>query len=329
MNVTDKVLSDAIRAKAFKSHVQGAIVRSVGSLIMWLFALFAFLFDEIQVSHFTGLSCSVLFLVLIGPPTLFIIKRIALKKTYANFSLFINLVEVVGYTAAIYSLGGFEATYLTPVYAALITYLGVMAPRRVPFIVACFCAFAFGSVVALEAFGIIPSQNIDPHFNPSLAAQVIRVSVVIGLLFLVAYISSFTAGKLKQGRLRLRLQNKELEENAIQLENSRRELKAAHNGLETMVAKLQTEIAERKQAEKELEKLITELKNALKEIKTLRGILPICSFCKKIRDDKGYWEQVDVYISKYSPADISHSICPDCAKKHYPDIYKKLHPDQK
>jgi hypothetical protein len=62
------------------------------------------------------------------------------------------------------------------------------------------------------------------------------------------------------------------------------------------------------------------LVNAKEEIKTLRGILPLCSFCKKIRDDKGYWEQVDVYIHKHSQADISHSICPDCTKEHYPDL---------
>ncbi len=78
------------------------------------------------------------------------------------------------------------------------------------------------------------------------------------------------------------------------------------------------DITEHKRAEEEREKLINELQEALKEIKTLRGILPLCSFCKKIRNDKGYWEQIDVYIHKYSQADISHSVCPDCAKDHYP-----------
>ncbi|MFO7560628.1 MAG: hypothetical protein R6X10_17495 [Desulfobacterales bacterium] len=153
-----------------------------------------------------------------------------------------------------------------------------------------------------------------------MTTQFINASVVICLLFIVAYIASFTAGKLKQGRNRLRRQNKELEENTIQLENSRRELNGAHDGLEIMVEKLQSEIAERKQAEEEREKLIKELKGALKEIKTLREILPLCSFCKKIRDDKGYWEQVDVYIHKHLQADISHGVCPKCAKEHYPDI---------
>jgi len=80
------------------------------------------------------------------------------------------------------------------------------------------------------------------------------------------------------------------------------------------------DITDRKQAEEEREKLINELQGALKEIKTLRGILPLCSFCKKIRDDKGYWEKVDVYIHKHSQADISHSVCPECAKEHYPDL---------
>jgi hypothetical protein len=80
------------------------------------------------------------------------------------------------------------------------------------------------------------------------------------------------------------------------------------------------DITERKKSEKDRERLIKELQDALKEIKTLRGILPLCSYCKKIRDDKGYWEQVDVYIGKHSQADISHSICPECMKKYYPDI---------
>ncbi|MBU0698264.1 MAG: PAS domain-containing protein [Pseudomonadota bacterium] len=80
------------------------------------------------------------------------------------------------------------------------------------------------------------------------------------------------------------------------------------------------DITARKKAETEKEELIIKLKQTLNEIKTLRGILPLCSFCKKIRDDKGYWEQVDIYIHKYSEADISHSICPECAKTHYPDL---------
>lgn len=69
---------------------------------------------------------------------------------------------------------------------------------------------------------------------------------------------------------------------------------------------------------------LTKQKKVEEEIKTLRGILPICSFCKKIRDDKGYWEKVEVYIHKYSQADFSHGVCPECMKKHYPEEYQSF-----
>ncbi len=85
------------------------------------------------------------------------------------------------------------------------------------------------------------------------------------------------------------------------------------------------DITKQKKAEKKRNELIEELQKALGEIKTLRGILPLCSFCKKIRDDKGYWEQVDVYIHKYSGADISHSICPECLKKNYPKEHASIY----
>ena len=80
------------------------------------------------------------------------------------------------------------------------------------------------------------------------------------------------------------------------------------------------EIELRKQIQQENEQLIARLKKALEEINTLEGILPLCSFCKKIRDEEGHWEAVDVYIDKHSDADISHSVCPDCMARHYPDL---------
>ena len=65
------------------------------------------------------------------------------------------------------------------------------------------------------------------------------------------------------------------------------------------------------------------LNDYISQIKVMRGLLPICANCKKIRDDKGYWKQVEVYIQEHSEADFTHSICPDCVKKLYPDIYNK------
>jgi two-component system, response regulator PdtaR len=76
----------------------------------------------------------------------------------------------------------------------------------------------------------------------------------------------------------------------------------------------------RAKIDRKKERLIKELENALAEIKTLSGMLPICSYCKKIRDDKGYWNQIEAYIKDHSEALSSHSICQECARKHYPDM---------
>ena len=84
------------------------------------------------------------------------------------------------------------------------------------------------------------------------------------------------------------------------------------------------DISKRKKAETEREKVITDLKQALEKVKTLSGLIPICSHCKKIRDDSGYWQKVEEYISQYSDVDFSHSICPDCLKKYYPKQYEKM-----
>lgn len=73
-------------------------------------------------------------------------------------------------------------------------------------------------------------------------------------------------------------------------------------------------------AAKERENIILDLQDALAEVTTLRGIIPICSSCKKVRDDKGYWNQIESYIRDHSEADFSHSICPECAKELYPDL---------
>ncbi|MFC1493377.1 GAF domain-containing protein [candidate division KSB1 bacterium] len=64
----------------------------------------------------------------------------------------------------------------------------------------------------------------------------------------------------------------------------------------------------------------TKLQRALEEVKTLKGFLPICSYCKKVRDDDGYWEQIEEFIRRYSDAEFSHGICPDCVEEHYPKM---------
>ena len=76
---------------------------------------------------------------------------------------------------------------------------------------------------------------------------------------------------------------------------------------------------ERKRMADERERLIAELQKALAEVKTLSGLLPICAGCKKIRDEKNYWHQVESYVAKHTNVTFTHGLCPDCLKRLYPD----------
>lgn len=86
------------------------------------------------------------------------------------------------------------------------------------------------------------------------------------------------------------------------------------------------QVTKRRKAEEKTKKLIQQLQDALAKVKLLSGLIPICTSCKKIRNDKGFWEQVESYISAHSEADFTHGVCPDCAKRLYPDIYER-YPD--
>ena len=82
------------------------------------------------------------------------------------------------------------------------------------------------------------------------------------------------------------------------------------------------DITARKRMEAELGRLVDELKKSMSQVKLLSGMLPICASCKKIRDDQGYWKQIETFIESRSEAQFSHSCCPECARKLYPQLLK-------
>jgi len=92
-----------------------------------------------------------------------------------------------------------------------------------------------------------------------------------------------------------------------------KELEERNRILEEMVAAKTIELEERN----------LNLQRALMQVTQLSGMLPICASCKKIRDDEGYWHQVEVYIREHSDAEFTHSMCPDCRDKYYPGIFKR------
>jgi PAS domain S-box-containing protein len=86
------------------------------------------------------------------------------------------------------------------------------------------------------------------------------------------------------------------------------------------------DITEQKQAAEAQANLLADLQESLKEIKTLRGLVPICAHCKNVRDDSGFWQQVEDYVRQRTEAEFSHGICPDCFEKHYGDFIRSRSP---
>jgi len=126
---------------------------------------------------------------------------------------------------------------------------------------------------------------------------------------------SFDSGETANFEFQLKRKNGELfpsEHNVSLLKDE--------DGKKIGIVSVVRDISKLKQIEKDRENLIFDLQKALIEIKKLSGLLPICSICKKIRDDQGYWERIESYIMKHSDVDFTHGICPECAKKHYPDM---------
>lgn len=95
----------------------------------------------------------------------------------------------------------------------------------------------------------------------------------------------------------------------------RRRLRTQNLEIQKANEEIRREVEERKKAEAEKDRLLEELREALASVKTLKGLVPICAWCKKIRDDTGYWQQLEAYLRDHSEAELSHGICPECASR--------------
>lgn len=195
----------------YRWHTRAAVVRSLGSFIMWLTCLGAYGIGLIHLQNLVVDSIAVAYLILMNPPLLWLMKRSRRRRTAERLALIINALEVIGYTAVIYALGGIEATYLLPIYAALITYVGARGPGFRPFLVAGMCILAFGAMLTLEHLGWLPSLRINPDNYFSWPQQLAILSVTAALLMIVAFVSSYTAGMIYRGQEELARQNEALQ----------------------------------------------------------------------------------------------------------------------
>ncbi|MGA2526264.1 MAG: ATP-binding protein [Smithellaceae bacterium] len=194
----------------YQRQRQSAVVRSSASFVMWLTALTAYLFGLINFDNLASASVAILYLILINPPALWVLKRIISQTIAKYFSYFISLLEIIGFTAVIHSFGGIEAAFLLPLYAASIAYVGPLEPRRKPYIIAGFSNICFLLLINLEHGGILQTIKVNPDYYMPWKYQVAIMIAVVPMLFIVAFISSYTVQLLKNSREQLRRQNEEL-----------------------------------------------------------------------------------------------------------------------
>jgi signal transduction histidine kinase/ActR/RegA family two-component response regulator len=196
--------------KLRKRHVTGAYVRSGTSLAVWFLTLIIFLFRAIGFHTFIGITASVAYLVLMNPPALFCLRHIRSKRLYDVFSLFINQLEIIGYTAIIYFYGGVEASYFTLLYSGLIVYVGNFTPKKIPFIVASLCVLTYFAMSMLTHFGYLPQISMIQRESYPLSLRLWTLLIVSGLLYIFAYSSATVASLLSRHENQVHEKNKEL-----------------------------------------------------------------------------------------------------------------------
>ncbi len=196
-----------------RRHREGAIVRSVASLLMWITAIPAYQVGILDGTQFRGITAAVAYLVAMNFPLLWLAGRLRSKNALEFLSITFHACELFGYTAIIHFAGGLDATYLTLIYCGIIVYVGVVAPRRHLFIVAGMSALAFILVVLLERSSVLRTYPFYGDFAGGQAtwgATWVILGIVSALLFVVAIISAYSSKLLKTSRRRLRLQTDQL-----------------------------------------------------------------------------------------------------------------------
>jgi len=172
--------------------------------------------------------------------------------------------------------------------------------------------------IPMSRFGVklaqLPPESIIVNQPPSFYGQMKETIIAfIVAILAIALVLSWRLVVEKRKQIRLYRTNLELDRRVAEQTST----------LEHSNALLKKEINERARIEEDLLDKTEHLENALSKVNTLSGMLPICASCKKIRDDKGYWNQIETYIDDHSNATFSHGICPDCAERLYPDVFHK------
>ncbi len=260
----DDTLDKRRLERLYKGTQKTAKVRTFVITVMLLFGGGTFLTGIVTFKRLLIIVLFGLFLLGINLPRIWAVKNwIKTKEAYYRLSLVCNIFEITCFTAIMYILGGTDASYLTILYAVLVSYVGAVAPKKFSFLLAGSCALAFLSMIALETEGILPHQLVHGTSAPPPENQLFIAIAVTLLLFLTAYVSAFTAERFRKIKDHLQEKNIQLEKTMKEMKAARTALKIAQNELEDRVRQrtaelskltdhLQAEILVREKTEREL-----------------------------------------------------------------------------
>ncbi|NOY68241.1 MAG: HAMP domain-containing histidine kinase [Deltaproteobacteria bacterium] len=238
-------ISPHLVQRVYKLHVQGALVQTGAVVAIWSALLLPRAFSIIDASAFFGITITGIAIILIHIPFLWGLKRISNRQVFEIYNLSINVFSALADTAIIYFLGGVRGMYLIFIYACLVAYVGISAPRRYPFIISGFCAIFFAAMAIMEHVGIIPHQNALWAYNFSMGEVILIIISFTASLFVLAFIASYASDVIKRTRTELARRN-------IQLEESKEAINRAVDALRDRNTILQESLDQLANAQKQL-----------------------------------------------------------------------------
>ncbi len=191
-------------------HRRGALVRTAASAASWAIGMLFLQAGVLPGASFYGISACVIGLLLIGFPTLPLLRRWPQHGT--ALSIAIHSAETIFYTGIIHYCGGAEGAFLFGMYAAMVAYVGVVLPRPFPLVFATGSSLCLVGVVLLERFGLLTHRPLLPHAHMADNVQLVTVTVGVVILYVVAYVASDGADMIRRAKNRLQEKNAELEE---------------------------------------------------------------------------------------------------------------------
>ncbi len=234
------LLPAELHQRIYQRHVQGAYMRTGAIFFLWFVLFVSFMFNVLDAKAFTGVTVTGLLVILANIPFLWGLKRIRHRILFEYYNISINVLEAVADAVIIYFLGGLRGMYLIFIFACLLAYLGIAAPRRYIVIIGIVCVVSFSAMVLLEHMGILAHQNLAWRVYDYTTSEVILALFCFAAsLFVLIFTISYSADILKSTRAALKKRNEELEKSREAIDKAVNALRERNTILQESLERLQ------------------------------------------------------------------------------------------